>query len=1211
MGCGASSEYRKTLDKTASNPTAGSRPRVGQSVRIVGGEHRMGEMGTLIEDDGSPNMPFRVKFPDSDIADQYWFYAENVALAEEPSTTTALEQGMLCRITAVPERELSSGIVAGDTVRILSIDEGQWYHIRRVMTDKTDTSAFCSAGLLVPLDKTASNPAAGPRPRVGQSVRIVGGEDRMGETGTLIEDDGTSVPFKVKFPDSDTRWFVMEDVALATAVQMGAGASTSEEGGATLVRVSSLHVGDRVRRGPDWRWGDQDGGTGNAGTITEVDSDGWALVKWDKGGSNKYRTEKAGGTDLVKATAGEYVVSGAGGICASTVNGTYSYTRQHNGAPLYTKEGGNAILYYGGGGQYGWRINDTDITSGWYYSKEGSSGSVPCGQWTNDGYSGSDVLPCPTVARVGDDSGAGARPRVGATVMVLSASDSSTRPYVGQTGRLLEDDDSGRPFKVEFDDGNEWWFKEGELQKVGSLQQAAHRQTPWSGSVKCSGCGMYGPSPQTGPGGCEHCGLCSVCSAKPGREQCTNAPTTLSPVLTGVSTLCVGARVRVKRSVSNPTFGWGSVTHDEVGIVKRIDPDGDLKVDFPDQSGWNGKSSEMEVVIASESEVRAYLAIPASGFSFNSSGHLCFPNGPIWVASPSALADKPVTIRFRVTGNSSFDFGLVPRQKVEPDYLHQRGKYGINSAGTSGGVLRRCDCFNKLTELHVDSQARLLRVRVFTDESWSSVSIEEKQTIDDGEEWCIALGGFNGTTYQIFSWVENSMAPDDEDDEDVEDDEQDDSGSLKVDRFLEKLAEREQAVISNRTFHSKHHEHIMYRVLDKSLYSAHFCDVCGASGVVARCSTGCDWDLCKQCDAAEQHEAAAAVKAAADKAAVECEAAKVEAEELRRRATALGFLQMLTSLNVAEDATLKTAVVWCDEKGATSVSDIVECDLVDDFVRHLGLKPIPDRKLRTMLQALTTASSNSSPSPQLAWDPHKPEFYFVPRAAVLSATAKQLKRMQELRDSKLLEKMAVDLNEAFQGKGLVKDVLFVSHRWEDWATPDETGAQLAALKAHLMAHPEVQYIWFDYSCMPQRSSGCPQDKEDRTPAEKAEFNLMLKAITDMYLTAKVLILLDKMYLTRFWTTMEGWCAMQQVTSEGVRPATESESRVTVVCIHNATQNDKRDLLEMSTKTPAEMSKFLASPDVAVTNKKDKETMLPIVGKTDEHVREMMSGMHGR
>ena len=127
---------------------------------------------------------------------------------------TALEQGMLCRITAVPERELASGIVEGDTVRILSIDNGE-YHIKRVMANKTDTTAYCSAGLLVPLDKTASNPAAGSRPHVGQSVRIVGGEHRMGETGTLIEDDGSGVPFEVKFSDSDTSWFVAENVALA------------------------------------------------------------------------------------------------------------------------------------------------------------------------------------------------------------------------------------------------------------------------------------------------------------------------------------------------------------------------------------------------------------------------------------------------------------------------------------------------------------------------------------------------------------------------------------------------------------------------------------------------------------------------------------------------------------------------------------------------------------------------------------------------------------------------------------------------------------------------------------------------------------------------------------------------------------------------------------------------------------------------------------
>jgi hypothetical protein len=91
--------------------------------------------------------------------------------------------------------------------------------------------------------------------------------------------------------------------------------------------------------------------------------------------------------------------------------------------------------------------------------------------------------------------------------------------------------------------------------------------------------------------------------------------------------------------------------------------------------------------------------------------------------------------------------------------------------------------------------------------------------------------------------------------------------------------------------------------------------------------------------------------------------------------------------------------------------------------------------------------------------------------------------------------------------------------------------------------------------------------------------------------------------------MEGWCAMQKVTSEGVRPAEEGEARHTVSCIHNATMKDREALLEMSTKTQAEILDFLASPDVAVTNQKDKTTMLPIVGKTDERVREMMRGSH--
>ena len=97
-------------------------------------------------------------------------------------------------------------------------------------------------------------------------------------------------------------------------------------------------------------------------------------------------------------------------------------------------------------------------------------------------------------------------------------------------------------------------------------------------------------------------------------------------------------------------------------------------------------------------------------------------------------------------------------------------------------------------------------------------------------------------------------------------------------------------------------------------------------------------------------EKAAAAKAAADKAAAD----KAAAEELRRRATVLGLLQVLTTANIADDATLKKSIAFCDEKGVTNVSDLVEYNLVDDFIRHLGLKHVPGMKLRGMLQTPTS-----------------------------------------------------------------------------------------------------------------------------------------------------------------------------------------------------------------------------------------------------------------
>ena len=48
-------------------------------------------------------------------------------------------------------------------------------------------------------------------------------------------------------------------------------------------------VGTRVVRGPDWKWGNQDGGEGHLGTVVELQDDFTALVQWDEGSRANYR----------------------------------------------------------------------------------------------------------------------------------------------------------------------------------------------------------------------------------------------------------------------------------------------------------------------------------------------------------------------------------------------------------------------------------------------------------------------------------------------------------------------------------------------------------------------------------------------------------------------------------------------------------------------------------------------------------------------------------------------------------------------------------------------------------------------------------------------------------------------------------------------------------------------------------------------------------
>ena len=65
-----------------------------------------------------------------------------------------------------------------------------------------------------------------------------------------------------------------------------------------------VQAGLRVVRGPDWEWGDQDGGEGHVGTVVEVGEPSVSkggravVVQWDCGERCKYRCGLEGKYDL-------------------------------------------------------------------------------------------------------------------------------------------------------------------------------------------------------------------------------------------------------------------------------------------------------------------------------------------------------------------------------------------------------------------------------------------------------------------------------------------------------------------------------------------------------------------------------------------------------------------------------------------------------------------------------------------------------------------------------------------------------------------------------------------------------------------------------------------------------------------------------------------------------------------------------------------------
>ena len=311
----------------------------------------------------------------------------------------------------------------------------------------------------------------------------------------------------------------------------------------------------------------------------------------------------------------------------------------------------------------------------------------------------------------------------------------------------------------------------------------------------------------------------------------------------------------------------------------------------------------------------------------------------------------------------------------------------------------------------------------------------------------------------------------------------------------------------------------------------------------------------------------------------------------------VGLLDLLTSVNATSEHQLLSASAFCQAEGVTEVMDIATYNLLDDFITSLGdkLGRASEGKLRAKIEA-SGQDAQQEEARRRADAARKKyskmsTFYFVPAATLKASDEETLPRFQELqsRGKEWLVQVDVPWKDACRGS-FAQKILAVSHRWETPLTPDTKGVQLKEIKENLQAHEHIEYVWYDYACMPQKGK---DGADDRSVEELEEFKAMLGRINTLYLGASVLCLIDLSYMSRFWTQFEAWLSMQEPSAAGLLPSPAERRRCTMVEIHGAPEVFNEELVKMwADKTPEQAHELLSLPDVTVTNQRDKDTQLP-------------------
>jgi hypothetical protein len=319
----------------------------------------------------------------------------------------------------------------------------------------------------------APEPSTG-RPRVGGKVSLAsgyadhsdasGGPLAPGDVGELVVDDGSGKPFKVRANNGKSWWYNAE------AIQ-----SAGPAAGAAAARSLGAAVNTVLVSPPSWD-GDASGApcslhphmrreichAAHSGDRQPLPVACGLCNRWMDPGESRYQCKHID----VKV----FEIQGATGVLASKVNGTYEKTSEiKNGKPVFAKVGSDGTLVCWYLPHKVWAVTQAVKT----YDRSICAYAV----------TSTVGLPHPIVADekwsvcVGEAANVAlaGRPAVGDKVTLTSGyadhSDAGDGPLApGEEGELVEDDGSGKPFKVRANTGKSWWYNAEAIQK-GSLFQ--------------------------------------------------------------------------------------------------------------------------------------------------------------------------------------------------------------------------------------------------------------------------------------------------------------------------------------------------------------------------------------------------------------------------------------------------------------------------------------------------------------------------------------------------------------------------------------------------------------------------------------------------------------------------------------------------------------------------------------------------------------------